>query len=425
MRRKIVSSLLCMMMMCTVCTPTYADDSVTATTSSAATEVVTTESTAEAATTTTEQKSVKKDNKKTKQTKTKKSEKEKKKTKTKKSKEKKKDSKKDKEKKTKKSNKKDSSFVQAAPKKKITFVVKKTQGQLEKLAKEKRDAAAQIKIKRSEKKSYQKKLQLIQNFYDQWTYGAFIGIQTSSDQSLNNLNDPADQMIQNLEKDLNDQELQESAMNYHFGLQDQKNILLMMDSQDSFDLQPIIEKKKESYQSSTQEIDQTIKDLKISIQVADHSMKLIEKKKSIVFDPMDLLKKSNLTKDKAKKILKGTALEDCSDYFIECEEKYGVNAIGIMAIAVHESAWGTSRRAQEDHNLTGYGVYSDSAKGINAPSKEENLLMTAKLLKESYLTKSGSHYKGTSLMAVNESYCTSGDWAINVTTHAYTLMDRL
>ena len=154
-------------------------------------------------------------------------------------------------------------------------------------------------------------------------------------------------------------------------------------------------------------------------------MKLIENKKSIVFDPMNLLKKSNLTKDKAKKILKGTALEDCSDYFIECEEKYGINAIGIMAIAVHESAWGTSRRAQEDHNLTGYGVYSDSAKGINAPSKEDNLLMTAKLLKESYLTKLGSHYKGTSLMAVNESYCTSGDWAINVTTHAYTLMDRL
>lgn len=198
-----------------------------------------------------------------------------------------------------------------------------------------------------------------------------------------------------------------------------------MDSQDSIDLQPIIEKKKESYQSSIQSIDQKIRDLKTSIQVADHSMKLIENKKSIVFDPMNLLKKSNLTKDKAKKILKGTALEDCSDYFIECEEKYGVNAIGVMAIAVHESAWGTSRRAHEDHNLTGYGVYSDSAKGINAPSKEENLLMTAKLLKESYLTRSGSHYKGTSLMAVNESYCTSGDWAINVTTHAYTLMDRL
>lgn len=402
MRRKLVSSLLCMMMMCTVCTPAYADEAVTADTS-VTTEVATTESTTATVTTTAAQKKVQKIDKKAKKTNTKKK----------------------KKKASKNSNKKDSSFVQEAPKKKITFVVKKTQGQLEKLVKEKRAAADQIKEKKSEKKEYQEKLQKIQNFYTQWNYGSYIGIQTSSDQSLDNLNDPADQTIKQLADNLNDTGLIQASMNYHFGLQDQKNILIMMDSQDSIDLQPIIEKKKESYQSSIQSIDQKIRDLKTSIQVADHSMKLIENKKSIVFDPMNLLKKSNLTKDKAKKILKGTDLEDCSDYFIECEEKYGVNAIGVMAIAVHESAWGTSRRAQEDHNLTGYGVYSDSAKGINAPSKEENLLMTAKLLKESYLTRSGSHYKGTSLMAVNESYCTSGDWAINVTTHAYTLMDRL
>lgn len=402
MRRKLVSSLLCMMMMCTVCTPAYADEAVTADTS-VTTEVATTESTTATVTTTAAQKKVQKIDKKAKKTNTKKK----------------------KKKASKNSNKKDSSFVQEAPKKKITFVVKKTQGQLEKLVKEKRAAADQIKEKKSEKKEYQEKLQKIQNFYTQWNYGSYIGIQTSSDQSLDNLNDPADQTIKQLADNLNDTGLIQASMNYHFGLQDQKNILIMMDSQDSIDLQPIIEKKKESYQSSIQSIDQKIRDLKTSIQVADHSMKLIENKKSIVFDPMNLLKKSNLTKDKAKKILKGTALEDCSDYFIECEEKYGVNAIGVMAIAVHESAWGTSRRAQEDHNLTGYGVYSDSAKGINAPSKKENLLMTAKLLKESYLTRSGSHYKGTSLMAVNESYCTSGDWAINVTTHAYTLMDRL
>lgn len=402
MRRKLVSSLLCMMMMCTVCTPAYADEAVTADTS-VTTEVATTESTTATVTTTAAQKKVQKIDKKAKKTNTKKK----------------------KKKASKNSNKKDSSFVQEAPKKKITFVVKKTQGQLEKLVKEKRAAADQIKEKKSEKKEYQEKLQKIQNFYTQWNYGSYIGIQTSSDQSLDNLNDPADQTIKQLADNLNDTGLIQASMNYHFGLQDQKNILIMMDSQDSIDLQPIIEKKKESYQSSIQSIDQKIRDLKTSIQVADHSIKLIENKKSIVFDPMNLLKKSNLTKDKAKKILKGTALEDCSDYFIECEEKYGVNAIGVMAIAVHESAWGTSRRAQEDHNLTGYGVYSDSAKGINAPSKEENLLMTAKLLKESYLTRSGSHYKGTSLMAVNESYCTSGDWAINVTTHAYTLMDRL
>lgn len=233
MRRKLVSSLLCMMMMCTVCTPAYADEAVTADTS-VTTEVATTESTTATVTTTAAQKKVQKIDKKAKKTNTKKK----------------------KKKASKNSNKKDSSFVQEAPKKKITFVVKKTQGQLEKLVKEKRAAADQIKEKKSEKKEYQEKLQKIQNFYTQWNYGSYIGIQTSSDQSLDNLNDPADQTIKQLADNLNDTGLIQASMNYHFGLQDQKNILIMMDSQDSIDLQPIIEKKKESYQSSIQSIDQ-------------------------------------------------------------------------------------------------------------------------------------------------------------------------
>ena len=68
MRRKLVSSLLCMMMMCTVCTPAYADETVTADTS-VTTEVVATESTTAAATTTAAQKKVQKVDKKAKQTK--------------------------------------------------------------------------------------------------------------------------------------------------------------------------------------------------------------------------------------------------------------------------------------------------------------------------------------------------------------------
>lgn len=149
MRRKLVSSLLCMMMMCTVCTPAYADETVTADTS-VTTEVAATESTTAAATTTAAQKKVQKVDKKAKQTKTKK-----KKANTKKQKKEKKNSKKKKA--PKNSNKKDSSFVQEAPKKKITFVVKKTQGQLEKLAKEKRDAADHVKEKKSREKRIPRK----------------------------------------------------------------------------------------------------------------------------------------------------------------------------------------------------------------------------------------------------------------------------
>ena len=63
------------------------------------------------------------------------------------------------------------------------------------------------------------------------------------DRSLDHLNDPADQTIKQLADNLNDTGLIQASMNYHFGLQDQKNILIMMDSQDSIDLQPIIEKK--------------------------------------------------------------------------------------------------------------------------------------------------------------------------------------
>ena len=71
MRRKLVSSLLCMMMMCTVCTPAYADEAVTADTS-VTTEVATTESTTATVTTTAAQKKVQKIDKKAKKTNTKK-----------------------------------------------------------------------------------------------------------------------------------------------------------------------------------------------------------------------------------------------------------------------------------------------------------------------------------------------------------------
>jgi beta-N-acetylglucosaminidase len=125
-------------------------------------------------------------------------------------------------------------------------------------------------------------------------------------------------------------------------------------------------------------------------------------------------------------MLKGTELEDLAPAFYKCEQKYGVNAVAIMSIAIHESAWGTSRRAREDNNLTGYGVTSDSAKGINAPTKEENLLMTAKLLKEKYLIPGSAYYhKEPSLAGVNYHYCVGDEWAAAVTNYGYELMNRL
>ncbi len=110
--------------------------------------------------------------------------------------------------------------------------------------------------------------------------------------------------------------------------------------------------------------------------------------------------------------------------YVKAEEKYHVNAVFLMGIAAHESAWGTSRRAREDNNLTGYGVTSDHAKGINKSTKEAGLQLT-ETLHEKYLTSGGSYYVGTSAAAVNKHYCVGGEWAAAVVNNAYQLMNQL
>ena len=143
------------------------------------------------------------------------------------------------------------------------------------------------------------------------------------------------------------------------------------------------------------------------------------------FNPNDVSALSHITVSDAKHILEGTALYNDAKAYVKAEEKYHVNAVFLMGIAAHESAWGTSRRAREDNNLTGYGVTSDHAKGINKSTKEAGLLATAETLHEKYLTSGGSYYVGTSAAAVNKHYCVGGEWAAAVVKNAYLLMNRL
>ena len=48
-----------------------------------------------------------------------------------------------------------------------------------------------------------------------------------------------------------------------------------------------------------------------------------------------------------------SALRDSGSYFKEAEEKYGVNALLLYSMAVHESAWGQSNFALNRNNLFG------------------------------------------------------------------------
>ena len=127
------------------------------------------------------------------------------------------------------------------------------------------------------------------------------------------------------------------------------------------------------------------------------------------FNPNDVSALSHITVSDAKHILEGTALYDDAKAYVKAEEKYHVNAVFLS----------------EDNNLTGYGVTSNHAKGINKSTKEAGLLATAETLHEKYLTSGGSYYAGTSAAAVNKHYCVGGEWAAAVVKNAYLLMNRL
>lgn len=213
-----------------------------------------------------------------------------------------------------------------------------------------------------------------------------------------------------LSKEIEDSYVAEVANTYTFDLE--LHAKKIVENVELLDLKSYLDKYRKASKNDTRSI--------AKLQKESNTLHEVRK-----FDPKNLLIKSHVTKDEMQKILSGTELSDCAAYFVECEETYGVNAIFIAGIAIHESGWGTSRRAREDHNLTGYGVTSDEAKGINENTRRSGLLRTAKCLKESYLTKGSKFYHGTSVSAINVKYCVGDTWASSVTKAGYELIERI
>ncbi len=147
--------------------------------------------------------------------------------------------------------------------------------------------------------------------------------------------------------------------------------------------------------------------------------------KNIVFNAQDVTEVSNITVKKMRNLLQGTKLEQFADVYVEIEKEYGINAIAFCALSAYESAWGESRRALVDNNYTGFGVYSDSSRGINASSGEQNLWMTAKFLANNYLKKGQNYYHGVGLDGLNRSYSTAPTWAYDIEYIAIQLMDAI
>lgn len=66
----------------------------------------------------------------------------------------------------------------------------------------------------------------------------------------------------------------------------------------------------------------------------------------------DVRVKSSVTAEQLNTTLKNS-LADCGKYFIEAQEKYGINAEFLAAIAIHESGNGSSSAAKLKNNFFG------------------------------------------------------------------------
>lgn len=131
----------------------------------------------------------------------------------------------------------------------------------------------------------------------------------------------------------------------------------------------------------------------------------IEKHYDLTVDT-DLRIHSNVTAEEIDRMLEGTALHGLGYAFVEAEQKYDVNALYMMGLAIVESAWGTSRYAVERYNLYGFQAYDrdpDQAKHFDG--WYNSTLHVASFLQSHYLTEGAVYFYGYTPKAIDVKYC--------------------
>ena len=107
----------------------------------------------------------------------------------------------------------------------------------------------------------------------------------------------------------------------------------------------------------------------------------------------------------------------------QAEEQYNLNALMMLAHAIHESQYGMSQKAQNNNNIFGLSVF-DSNPG--AGLSHENIALNIEALANNYLNKNymeiGSEYANSSHLGnkyrgVNVRYATDPDWGKKIAGH--------
>ncbi len=165
--------------------------------------------------------------------------------------------------------------------------------------------------------------------------------------------------------------------------------------------------------------------------------------KSTVSFNMVLNKPSGLSLEQFKKVLtdnkdKNNILSSNAEYFYYIEKQYNINGVFVAAVAIHESAWGTSKIALEKKNLFGYGAYDSNPynSAYHFSNYSESIDLLARVFVKYYLNPkgtsiyggevaTGSYYNGATLTGVNTKYATDKNWANRVYSYMQYLYNKL
>ncbi len=126
-----------------------------------------------------------------------------------------------------------------------------------------------------------------------------------------------------------------------------------------------------------------------------------------------LLKPSDVSENFINNRLEGTALEGLGKAFKDAEEKYGVNALFLVSLAMHESNVGKSRIARDKNNLFGFQAYDRSpySSAGRFMSREACIDYVAGYIANNYLSPSGRYFHGYSIESMNVCYATDENWS--------------
>ncbi|WP_245688119.1 N-acetylglucosaminidase [Salimicrobium halophilum] len=148
------------------------------------------------------------------------------------------------------------------------------------------------------------------------------------------------------------------------------------------------------------------------------------------FNHMDLRRQSHYTGEMLDEYISSrvpdSPLIGHGDAFVKVGEEYGINALYLMAHAIHESAWGKSRIAQDKNNLFGIDAHDGNAyeAAMEYESFEASIryLVEEKLTKQ-YLVEDGSYFNGYTLgnksTGMNVKYASDPYWGQKIAGHMY------